>query len=127
MQVYGLNKGETLGILSSGSHYSNDLAGDKQQASLAKFISIQKSHLVMNAPEDNFDSKSLVHLVAKSFVVIGCLKQEDLHQLYFAYPKWQTMMQTLNRFLFEQCKISVEKHAASHDLPIIRKECANLI
>ena len=29
VQVYGLNDRETLGVLSSGSHYSNDLAGDK--------------------------------------------------------------------------------------------------
>ena len=76
--MYGLNDRETLGILSSGSHYSNDLAGDKSQASLAKFFSIQKSHLAMNSTEDNFDSKSLVHLVAKSFVVVGYLSQTDL-------------------------------------------------
>ena len=28
VQVYGLNDRETLGILTSGSHYSNDLADD---------------------------------------------------------------------------------------------------
>ena len=37
------------------------------------------------------------------------------------------MMQTLNRFMFEFFKISVEKHAASLDKPIIRRECAKLI
>jgi hypothetical protein len=36
-------------------------------------------------------------------------------------------MQTLNRFLFELCKISVEKYAASLDKLIIRRECAKLI
>ena len=42
----------------------------------------------MNSLEDNFDNKSLVHLVAKSFVVVGCISQSDLEQLYYAYPKW---------------------------------------
>ena len=86
--MYSLNDRETLGVLSAGSHYSNDLAGDKSQTSLAKFISVQKTHLAMNSLEDNFDNKSLVHLVAKSFVVVGCISQSDLEQLYYAYPKW---------------------------------------
>lgn len=75
--MFGLNDRETLGLLSSGSHYANDLAGDKSQASLAKFISSSKSNLQMNAPDDNFGSKSLVHLVAKSFVVVGILTESD--------------------------------------------------
>lgn len=37
------------------------------------------------------------------------------------------MMQTLNRFLFELCKISLEKYTASLDRPIVRKECVKLI
>lgn len=37
------------------------------------------------------------------------------------------MMQTLNRFLFESCKISVEKHAVGMDMPLVRHECAKLI
>ena len=81
----------------------------------------------MNSTDDNFDSKSLVHLVAKSFVVIGCIGHSDLQQLYHAYPKWETMMQTLNRFMFEKCKISVEKYTASLDKPIVRREVAKLI
>ena len=111
--MYGLNDRETLGLLSSGSHYSNDLAGDKTQIQLAKFISIQKCHLSMNSIEDNFDSKSLVHLVAKGIVVVGVLSQSDVQQLYKAYPKWCLMMRTLNRFFFELCKISVEKYCIS--------------
>lgn len=92
VQAYGINDRETLGILHAGSHYSNDLAGDKIQSSLAKLISIQKSHLNMASVEDNFDNKSLIHLVAKSYVVVGSLSSADMQHLYTAYPKWKTMM-----------------------------------
>ena len=81
----------------------------------------------MSSPDDNFNSKSLVHLVAKSFVVVGVLSRADLDQLYLAYPNWKNMMQTLNRLFFELCKLSVEKYCASLDQPIVRDRCIKLI
>ena len=48
------------------------------QYNIAKFINSHKSQLVMNSNDDNFDNKSLVHLVAKSFVVIGCISLSDI-------------------------------------------------
>ena len=110
VSVLGLNDRETIGVLTSGSHYSNSLACDKAQLSPTKLIGKQRSIVTMNHLDDNFESKSLVHLVAQSFVVVGVIKQADLEHLYHAYPQWQTMMQTLNRFFFEICKISAEKY-----------------
>jgi len=73
VSVLGLKERETIGVLTSGSHYSNNLAGDETQSSLAELIGKQRSQVTMNHLDDNFESKSLVHLVAQSFVVVGVI------------------------------------------------------
>ena len=60
-------------------------------------------------PGDNLECKSVVHLVAKSFVVVGVLKKEERDYLYNAYPSWKKKMQCLNYFLFDLGQLSLEK------------------
>ena len=127
VQVYGMFGNESLGILSTGSHFGNDLAGDNTQISLMKIVSNESSKIKMDSINDNFKDKSLVHLVANSFVVVGCLSKSDREILYQAYPKWKSMMQTINRFLFELAKRSLESHMTSNDKQPSRQHCASEI
>ena len=120
VQVYGLYNNEMIGVMSAGSHFGNDLSDIKTIHDQAKQFSNQRSDLKMNSHQDNFDNKSLVHLVAFSFAVVGYLSQEDTKLLYLAYPEWKKMMQTLNGFLFEMAKISLGKHTTCMDKPINR-------
>jgi hypothetical protein len=60
-------------------------------------------------PGDNLECKSVVHLVAKSFVVVGVLKKEERDYLYNAYPSWKKKMQCINYFLFDLGQLSLEK------------------
>lgn len=55
------------------------------------------------------ECKSVVHLVAKSFVVVGVLKKEERDYLYNAYPSWKKKMQCINYFLFDLGQLSLEK------------------
>jgi len=51
----------------------------------------------------------VVHLVAKSFVIVGVLKEEDKNYLYKAYPVWKKKMQCINYYLFDLGQLSLEK------------------
>ena len=116
---------ESLGILSSGSHFGNDLSSDNNQSNLMKIVNNERSKITMNSVDDNFKDKSLVHLVANSFVVVGCITKSDREILYTAYPKWQAMMQSINRFVFEYARRSLESYMTSNDLPPTRDRCAD--
>jgi hypothetical protein len=78
-------------------------------------------------PGDNLDSKSLVHLVAKSFVVVGVLKEQERNYLYNAYPLWKKKMQCLNYFLFDLGQLSLEKATEKAKRDINRQQCLSVL
>lgn len=94
---------------------------------LAKLISNQKGNSVINGSEDNFDNRSLLHLVANSFVMVGYISEQDRLQLYHAYPEWKKMIQTLNRLLFETAKVSLQKYCLIKEVSLSRNNCAILL
>ena len=56
--MYGITN-ELIGILKPGSHFSNvSIAGDDQKL--------------------NYNSKRIVHVIAKSLTIIGVIKRNDL-------------------------------------------------
>ena len=120
VQAYGLFGNESLGIISAGSHFGNDLSSDANQLNLAKIVNNQKSKIVMNSIDDNFENKSLLHLVANSFVVVGRITKSDREILYQAYPNWKKMIQTLNRFMFELAKRSLENYMQAEEKHLSR-------
>ena len=91
---------------------------------LAKIVNNQKSKIVMNSIDDNFENKSLLHLVANSFVVVGRITKSDREILYQAYPNWKKMIQTLNRFMFELAKRSLENYMQAEEKHLSRDQCA---
>ena len=74
-------------------------------------------------PSDNFDSKSLINLVAKSFVVVGVLTKEDFEFIFQAYPSWLKKIQVLNMFLFDIGRVSVEKGVKWYNKELTRENC----
>jgi hypothetical protein len=71
--VYGLYNDEMIGVMGAGSHFGNDLIEYSNHLDIIEQLSAQSSQLKMQDPTDNFENKSLVHLVAHSFTVIGYL------------------------------------------------------
>ena len=67
--MYGINN-ELLGIMKSGSHFSNDLPSK------------------MN----NFEKKRLVHIMARTLTIVGVLKRSDILFLYEAFPEFKEKM-----------------------------------
>jgi len=56
--------------------------------------------LKLNA-KDNFENRSLLHLVSKTFVVVGILSKSDKRVLYKAFPELQQVFRRCNRYLFD--------------------------
>jgi hypothetical protein len=60
-------------------------------------------------PKDNFENRAMVHLIAKSFVVVGYLEKSDLSVLYKAYPELKQIFRHCNRYFFDLGRKQVEK------------------
>lgn len=58
--------------------------------------------------EDNFDNRSVVHVVAIKHVTIGVLTQEKLDKLFLRFPELKTQMLHTNRYLFDVGRKAVE-------------------
>lgn len=54
----------------------------------------------MDFPSDNFDSRSIVHVVANSIITVGVISERTRGLLYQAFPGFKRRMQFLNRMLF---------------------------
>jgi hypothetical protein len=68
-----------------------------------------------------------VHLVAKSFVVVGVLKERERNYLYNAYPLWKKKMQCLNYFLFDLGQLSLEQATEKAKRDINRQQCLSVL
>jgi len=83
--AFGINN-ELLGFMKSGSHFSNDIGGP------------------------NFQNKRIVHLIARSLIIVGVLRHEDLETLYEAYPDWKEKVQTLNGIIHKVAAKNLTKY-----------------
>lgn len=65
--MLGLNN-EIMGIMRSGTHFNNIL-GDRGL--------------------EDFGGKRIVHIVAKTMLVVGVMRKENMERLFEAYPYWK--------------------------------------
>lgn len=77
--------------------------------------------------DDNLESKALVHLCAKTLVVVGKLNRKMVNNLYRVYPNWKKAAQTLNRCMFDLGKLSLEKHIRSQSFNLSRENCLEVL
>jgi len=108
--------------LPCGFHYGNDLKKDKEAKVYVQHLGSDRFDLQLD-PSDNFDSKSLINLVAKSFVVVGVLTKEDIEFIFQAYPSWRKKIQVLNIFLLDLGRMSVEKAVNWYNKELNRENC----
>ncbi len=120
--VFGVHKNEFLGTLPCGFHYGNDLSPVLKTKIYVQHLGSDRLELQLD-PSDNFDSKSLINLVAKSFVVVGDLTKEDYEFIFQAYPSWRKRIQVLNMFLFDIGRASVEKSVKWYNKELKRDNC----
>lgn len=59
-------------------------------------------------PNDNLDSRSVVHLIARNFVTAGFVSVHNLNKLYNKFPILSTLMRKSNRYLFDVGRKAVE-------------------
>lgn len=52
----------------------------------------------------------MVHLISKTFVVIGLLQRTDTQFLYKAFPQLKKVFRHVNRYMFDLGRKQVEKH-----------------
>lgn len=84
--------------------------------------------LKLENPRDNFDRRSLIHLVATQYVNVGFISREKLFKLYEQYPYLKELMQQSNRKWFDIGRKSVELFLTETTVePITREACVNVL
>ena len=80
VNIVSYNNQENLGLLGPGDFFSTDIS-DQTKVDLDRnyFQYTQGEGLpkVKVMPKDNFESRALVHLISKTFVVVGVLQKSD--------------------------------------------------
>ena len=127
LRIYGLYNNELLGVMTRGSHFGLDLGNSfEDHDELCKFDERLRTEFKMDFPGDNFENRSIVHVVANSQVLVGVLNQPNREILYQAFPRLKMRMQYMNRTLFQLGKVSLENHTKQNHLKNTRTDCRNL-
>jgi len=64
--------------------------------------------LKLNA-KDNFENRSTLHLISKTFVVVGVLSKSEISVLYKAFPDLKKIFRHCNRYYFDLGRKQIEK------------------
>ena len=93
LSVYGMFNNELLGVLTPGSHFGLDMSESfEEREELCRFDDRLKTGFKMDFPSDNFENRSIMHLVARSMVTVGILNQKNREILYRAFPGFKLRM-----------------------------------
>lgn len=79
------------------------------------------------AETDNFDNRSVLHIIALKHISIGILSDEILDKLFEKYPVMKLQMLHTNRFLFDVGRKAIEQSLVESKVAITRESCMNRI
>lgn len=65
---------------------------------------------VLIKQKDSFEGRSMVHLISKTFVIIGVLDKSDTKLLYKTFPQLKKVYKICNRYIFDVGRKQIEKH-----------------
>lgn len=79
------------------------------------------------SPTDNFDSRSIVHLIANKLVTVGVLQREKLDALFKKHPNFKKIMKKSNRYVFDIGRKSLETTLKESHKEVTRQSCVSLL
>jgi hypothetical protein len=68
-----------------------------------------------------------VHLIARKFVTIGNISEEQLEMLYRRHPNLKSVMRRSNRYIFDVGRKAVEYELVEAHKTIDRDACVQLL
>ncbi len=80
VNVCSFNNQENLGLLGPGDFYGTDISDQTKQDLDRNYYQYTQGEglpKVRIMPKDNYESRALVHLISKTFVVVGVLQKAD--------------------------------------------------
>ena len=118
VNVCSFDNKENLGLLRPGDFFGTDISSktnvqlDKNYFQYTQGEALPKGVLLA---KDNLESRSMVHLISKTFVVIGVLQKSDTQFLYKAFPQLKKVFRQCNRYLFNLGRKQIEKNIWDED------------